>query len=319
MAGMDSANRRRRPSAGLRLGALAGLALLALGCSLQRLAARAVGGALAGGGSVWASDDDPELVGQAMPFALKTVESLLAAAPGDRRLLLSACSGFTQYAYAYLASEADYREATDFAGARQLRERARRLYARARRYGLDGLEAARPGLGAAVRGHDEAALAAGLARARPAEVPLLYWTALAWGAEISLAKDDPELSGDLPKVERLMRRALALEPGFGDGALWDFFITYEGSRPAAAGGSIERARAAFAEATRLSGGRRAGPFLALAESVAVATQDRAEFSRLVEQALAVDAAASGEQRLANLLAQRRARWLLARLDDLFLE
>jgi len=39
----------------------------------------------------------------------------------------------------------------------------------------------------------------------------------------------------------------------------------------------------------------------------------------LQQALAVDADGRPEMRLANLVAQRRARWLLARVDDLFLE
>ena len=39
------------------------------------------GDALAGTGSTFASDDDPELVGEAVPFGLKTMESLLAESP----------------------------------------------------------------------------------------------------------------------------------------------------------------------------------------------------------------------------------------------
>jgi len=295
------------------------LALAATGCSLERLAAKAVGSSLAGGGAVWASDDDPELVAQAMPFALKTVESLLAAAPDDQRLLLSACAGFTQYGYAFVAGPADEIEGRDPERARAERVRAARLYARALIYGRRGLAGAVPGLEGALAAHDSEAVGRALTKADRRAVPLLYWTALAWGARISATKDDPELVTDLPTVERLMRRARELEPGYGGGAIWDFYIAYDGGRPAAGGGSVERARAAFAEAIRLAGGRRAGPYVALAESVAVAAQDRAEFKRLLEQALAVDASQTGDQRLANLLAQRRARWLLGRVDELFID
>jgi predicted anti-sigma-YlaC factor YlaD len=52
--------------------------------------------------------------------------------------------------------------------------------------------------------------------------------------------------------------------------------------------------------------------------VAVPKQDRAEFRRLLEQALAIDPGLHPEWRLANLLMQHRARWLLARTDELFL-
>ena len=54
----------------------------------------------------------------------------------------------------------------------------------------------------------------------------------------------------------------------------------------------------------------------LASSVALPAQDRAEFVRLLEQALAIDPSADRRHRLANLIAQKRARDLLARVDEL---
>jgi predicted anti-sigma-YlaC factor YlaD len=68
-----------------------------------------------------------------------------------------------------------------------------------------------------------------------------------------------------------------------------------------------------------SKGRRAAPLVAFAETVDVGLQNRAEFVKLLNQALAIDVNALPEQRLANVIAQRRARWLLARMDRLFVE
>lgn len=292
---------------------LAGILLLG-GCSLRRVAVNAVGNALASGGAGWASDDDPELVREALPFALKTMESLLAESPRHTGLLLGACSGFTQYSYAYVQSEADYVEAADLAAATAMRARAQRLYLRARDHGLRGLEVGHPGLRQALL-RDPTAVQA--VRDRQA-VGLLYWTGMAWGAAIALQKDNAELVADLPVAAALVRRALALDERFGGGAGHDFFIAYEGGRPAAAGGSVERARRAFERAVELSGGRRAAPYVAFAETVCVGTQDRAEFERLLNLALAIDVRTPGPDRLANLLAQRRARWLLGRIDELFI-
>ena len=89
------------------------LALLALAlpaCSVKSLAVNSLGNALAEGTSTWAKDEDSELVGEAIPFGLKTIESLLEEAPRHRGLLFSAASGFTQYAYGWLAQEADFVE-----------------------------------------------------------------------------------------------------------------------------------------------------------------------------------------------------------------
>jgi len=48
------------------------------GCSLRRFAVNRIGDALAAGGSTFESDEDLELVGDALPFGLKLTESLLA-------------------------------------------------------------------------------------------------------------------------------------------------------------------------------------------------------------------------------------------------
>ncbi len=282
-------------------------------CSIRKLAINKLGDALAESGATYASDNDPTLVRDALPFALKLIESLLDQSPRHAGLLLAAAGGFTQYTYAFVQEEADEREDEDLEAAAALRERARKLYLRARDYGLRGLETRHDGFAAALSEESGAAAQ----RAGPEDVPLLYWTAAAWGAAIAMKKDDPELLADLPIVEALMKRGLALDPEFDHGAIHEFLIVFEGSRSDAMGGSVQRAREHFKEALRLSGGMRAAPLLDLAETVSVRLQDRAEFETLLKQALAIDVDARPEWRLANLTMQRRARWLLARADLLF--
>jgi predicted anti-sigma-YlaC factor YlaD len=50
----------------------------------------------------------------------------------------------------------------------------------------------------------------------------------------------------------------------------------------------------------------------------VQRQDAAQFTSLLERALAIDPDTKPEWRLANLIMQQRARWLLSRADELFL-
>jgi len=117
-----------------------------------------------------------------------------------------------------------------------------------------------------------------------------------------------------------MRRALALDERYDDGAIHEYFIAYEGGRPEAMGGSVERARRHFARAMELSGGKKVSPLVTYAETVSVRTQDRKEFLDLLDQALAFDARGTApDHRMANLVSQRHARWLKGRVDDLFLE
>jgi len=183
------------------------------------------------------------------PF--KLLESLLAETPEHPGLLSAAASGVTQYAFAFVQQEADELEARDLAAAEALRARARRLYLRARNYGLRGLEVDHFGFPNAVRANPRAAVQA----ATEADVPLLYWTAAAWGAAISLSKDTPELVAQLPAMEALIDRALELDESFGRGAIHTFLVTYEMSRQGVRGDPAARARTHFARAMTLSEGK----------------------------------------------------------------
>jgi predicted anti-sigma-YlaC factor YlaD len=284
-------------------------------CSVRKVAIKKLGDALAEGGSTFASDDDPELVRSAVPFSLKLMESLLAESPRHKGLLLAAARGFTQYAYAFVQEDADEMETRDLAVSLQMRTRARRLYLRARKYGLRGLEVNHPGFEQSLRADPPR----GAAVAGKADVPLLYWTAASWGSAISLSKDDPALVAEQPMVEALIDRALSLDETFDEGAIHSFLITYEMARQGAAGDPAQRARMHFARAMELSGGHQAAPLVALAEAVSLSRQDRREFKQLLDQALAIDPDAWPEDRLVNLVMQRRARWLLSRIDELFLD
>ena len=119
-------------------------------------------------------------------------------------------------------------------------------------------------------------------------------------------------------VMAMMRHALELDETFEDGAVHEVLVVLE-SLPANMGGSPERARSHFDRAVELSGGLAASPYLALAENISVATQDREEFERLLRQALAVDPDDHPGTRLHNLVVQKRARHLLDNADELFLE
>jgi predicted anti-sigma-YlaC factor YlaD len=289
-------------------------AVIGSGCSIKRIAIRQVGNALAGSGTTFASDDDPELVKAAVPFSLKLTEALLNEDPNHEGLLLTAANGFTEYGYAFVQQDADETEDKDLAAAEELRARARRLYLRARNYGLRGLEVRHKGFEKALRSNARTAVSVATSK----DVPLLYWTALSWAAAISLSKDNPELIGDMPLVEAMMDRALALDEAFDCGAIHTYFITYEMSRPGGTGDAAARSRQHFERAVALTGGQQAGPMVSFADAVCVQKQDLKQFESLLHQALAINPDLRPEWRLANLVMQRRAKWLLSRTDQLFL-
>ena len=278
------------------------------------MAVNRAGDALAAGGTTFASDDDPDFIKAASPFSLKLMESLLAESPQHQGLLLSTTSGFTQYSYAFIQQDADETEEKDLVAAGDLRTRALHMYIRARNYGIRGLEVRHPGFEKALRADAKHAVAS----TKTNDVPLLYWTAVSWAAAVSLSKDNPDLIGDLPLVEAMIYRALELNEAFDAGAIHTFLITYEMSRANGEGDPAARSRKHFDRAVELSGGYQAGPYVSFAEAVCVQKQDLNQFRSLLNQAIAIDVNTKPDWRLNNLVMQRRAKWLLGRTDELFL-
>jgi predicted anti-sigma-YlaC factor YlaD len=285
------------------------------GC--RTVAVKIASGAVSGSGTTYASDDDPELVRAAIPFGLKTMEGLAAENPHDQRLLGTLAASFTQYTYAFVQSDAD---GADLAGrldqARAGRERARKLFLRAREYGLRALDERHHGLAERLRGGRDPAAA--LAKTEKRDVELLYWTASAWALAISNGKGDMALVATLPVPAAMMDRALALDESWGEGAIHEFFVSFDAVRSAAEGGGPERAKAHLDRAMALSMNKKLGPPVAYAEGVLVKQQDRAAFERILQEVLRANPEEPAKYRLANVLAQRRARLLLDHADDLFL-
>lgn len=295
----------------LAIAVLTAMTVASTGC-VRAYATHGVADAVSASGITYASDDDPELIAGAVPFGLKTMEGVLELQPEHSGLLLALTSGFTEYAFAFIEQPADEIADSSIDKATAMRKRARKLYLRARGYGFRGLEVAHPGFEKLWATDKEKALAA----LEKADVPILYWTAASWGLAIGAAKDDPEALADFPDVGRLAKRALALDEAWNRGTLHEFFITYEMSAP---DGSPKSARAHFERAVALSEGKRAGPFVSMAESVVVKEQNVREFKALLGKALAIDTSEKTEDRLANVIMQRRARRLLNATGDLFLD
>jgi hypothetical protein len=280
--------------------------------SCKSIATGALADALSGSGGVYGSDDDPELVGQAVPFGLKTMEGVLVEEPEHVGLLTALASGFVQYGYAWVQQDADALADSDVDRSLQLNLRARKLYLRAKGYGMRGLEARHEGFGELYAKDPKAAVA----MTDKDDIALLYWTAAAWGLAISASKTDTAMIAQLPEINPLADRALELDEAWNKGTLHEFFMSFELAQPA---GSTEKVRKHFARAIELSGGTRAGPYVTLAEKVSVKEQNAKEFHQLLDQALAIDIDRSPNDRLANVLAQRRAARLKKVSGDLFLE
>ena len=106
----------------------------------QSLAVKGVASTLSEGGDTVTSHDDPDLIAGAMPFALMLHESLLASVPTHEPLLTTTCSLYTQYAFGFVAADAETLQRDDYERSKQLSDRAFKLAERGRNYCWRGLE-----------------------------------------------------------------------------------------------------------------------------------------------------------------------------------
>lgn len=275
------------------------------------MAVNTVADTLSQTGTVFTRDSDPDLVRDAIPFALKFYETILDSAPRHQGLLVATCSAFTQYAYAFVQTEADVVRKEHYEQAVALEERALRLYLRGRDYCMRALDVRSAGFADRLTADPAAALA----RMTKDDVPVLYWTAASWGSAIALAPDRPDLLIDFPTVRALIDRALALDDTWSRGAIHEALITLESLETL--GGSPDKAREHFRRAVELQKGLSPGPYVALATGVVVNAQNRAEFEKLMAQAIAIDPEKDPDNRLVTTITQRRARSLVANIDSLF--
>lgn len=295
------------------LGALC-ILCLSSGCSVRQMAMNQVGNALAQTGTAFTSDDDPELVAEALPFGLKLMESILAQTPEHEDLLLATSKGFTQYSYAYVYLEALREREVDYFQARKMELRSKKLFLRARDYGLRGLEIQSSGFKEKFLSDPGSAVAL----VDDDGIDLLYWTAAAWAGAINTDKTDAYLMADLPKIDALVDRVVELDDSYSRGAIHGLLISYEMVRLTKEGEPSDRAREHFRKAVFLADGEDAAPYLSYATSVCVPQEDRAAFVDSLNAALRVDPYKNPELTLSNLIFQEHSQWLLDHVDDYFL-
>jgi predicted anti-sigma-YlaC factor YlaD len=287
-------------------------------CSIEKFALKKAADALTGESSsnVFLTDNDPELVGDALPFTIKMYESLMASIPEHYGLRLQTGMLYIMYANAYIQSPAEQLPDREFDKKESLLDRAKNLYLRGRDYTLELLEMKHPGFLENLKSKKFKQALDGI---KKDDVPALYWASAGWVAAYSIDPFDMKLGITLPQAEAMMNKVLELDEHFNSGSVHDFLILYYGSIPEYMGGSSQKARAHFKKAVELSKGRSTSPYLSLASTVSVKEQNITEFKSLLNQALKIDPDKYISLRLQNTINQKKATWMLEHIEDYFVE
>ena len=245
-------------------------------------------------------ESDLQFAESAITGNLKLLEGVVDSDPTNVRYLELACMGYASYALAFAEEDPS---------------RAVLFYTRAKAYGIRGLLLR--GIPQGAFAADGPTMKAALGRLTGSDVPLVFWTASAWGSAVSLQPNEPDAIASIPTVTAMMEWVQGREPGFFYGGPSLYFGVYYGSFPPALGGKPELSRENFERARASSQGKFLMTDVLYARIYAVVTQDRRLFQDLLERVVAAPSDLLPEQALANSVAKKRARQLLARTEELF--
>jgi hypothetical protein len=294
-------------------------ALLLSACSINNMATKAVADALSSSSSnSFAQDDDLELVGQALPFAIKMYETILASNPDHIPLNATVGSISIMYANAFIEHPANKLLDSSPQQARAGLLRAKKFYLRGLAYLERAMNLRLPGWQEIKA--DKNATDRALAKLKPKDSDLLYWYSAgllsAWAIDpmdISLGLRLPEAKALLKRAEVLVREAGPKE----DTAIDEAFLSLYASLPEEMGGSEAEAHRYYQIIMEKTQGKSASARVSLASSLAVRHQDYPEFKRLLEEVLAIEADKTDKDLLMLILAKEKAELLLSRAEFLF--
>lgn len=243
---------------------------------------------------------DLELVCDGAPAYLLLLDSLLVKEPDNRTLLLAVTQGYS--AYAAVIEECGRPE------------RSVALADKARGYGTALLAGLGPDLAVTAPPESFAKALAGLDRGA---APQLFWGGYGLAIWVRYQSGSPASLALLPRLELLMQRVAALDPGLFHGAAHTFLGTYYGARPLIIGGDPARSRDHFEQSLALAGRDFLLTQVAYAETYARQTLDRDLYEALLREVIDYPLEKRPELTLSNALAKRRAKRLLVQVERIF--
>ena len=140
-------------------------------------------------------------------------------------------------------------------------------------------------------------------------------------AGVSVDVLDPNFAADRDGAVKMLFKALDLDPDFGNGMLDEVMMQYYASMPEGMGGSMEKALYHYNHGLELSNDSLVSLHVSYASSICTKKQSQEgydEFTAVLEKVLERDVESVKENRLANIISQQKAAWLLENRDDYFL-
>jgi len=243
--------------------------------------------------------DDPATVETAAPAYLLMIDSLLIDHPNNESLLLVAVKLYTSYTTAFVKDTQRAKSLSQKGFDYALRAACNRdvKLCKAREMSFDGYTQA-------------------LSQMTKADLPILYALGAAWANYLEARQGDWRMIAQVPRVEAIMKRVVALNEFYEDGGAHLYLGVFATLVPPALGGRPEIGKAHFERALAISGKKNLMAYVLYARHYAKMLFNRSLHDRLLNEVLSSNPRMDGYI-LSNMVAQAEARDLLAAADGYF--
>lgn len=263
-------------------------------------------------------ENDPELVRDFFPTALKLYEIMHLQNPSHEGLSIMSGQLYIMYANAFIQTPAEQLKSEQFDIQNEEYRRAGNFYVRGKDYVMMALDHKYKNFRVSVYG-TEAQSKAILSKCKISDTTALYWAGVGALGAFSLNPLNTDLLAILPGSLAMLERASELNPAFNNGAIWEVLMAFYASAPESLGGGKEKALVAYEKALSYSEGKSPGTYIAYARSFCIPAQDSAGFDESIEKALAINPESQMENRLVLTISHRQAQWLKNHKSDYILE
>jgi len=152
------------------------------------------------------------------------------------------------------------------------------------------------------------------------DVSDMYWLAASIGGSVSSSRGDPFELINLPYVGRLLNKCIKIYPEWNNGSLYSAMMSFATSRSDLSEQMLrDSVDFYFNKAISYSNGMDAGPYLTYAESIHKTFQERKDFVDKLNYVMEMDVVRNSDYEMGNLVSKSRAKWLLSKTDEYFLE
>ena len=245
------------------------------------------------------NNDDLVLVESGAPAYLLMIDSLISKDPDNEKTLATAAMLYTAYADVFIKDT----------------ERSRKMANKAFNYANQAMcLAKKDACNFKSKPYEECERI--ISTMNKSHVPVLFALGNSWASWIMANTDDFNAIADLAHIELIMKRVIALDKTYKDGAAYLYLGTLATLLPPALGGRPEQGKIYFEKAIQQSKGRNLVVKVLFAKLYARMIFDRELHDKLLDEVISADPYVEGYT-LVNTWAQKQAVQLKISAEDYF--